>query len=321
MTVRHTSASTGSTIDSHPSSVLLAQLSPKTRSTLTLLPDLDNKVRALLKRARSRWPAIDYDGAQFIADMANCIDRATDPVGALCDLRWEELYLARACAHHNPTALAIFETDYMPSVAASLSRQGLSPQLADEALQRVRMHLFCGHEERPGGAIVTYGGRGQLAGWLRIVALRIARRLQRQERDHQRHEIPVEDDLEKLTRALPAEEDGLELQHLRHVYGEEFRRAFSAAMSHLTKQEQTILAMHLIDGLAPADIAKSLRLHKSNVSRRLATLRRKLLDGTRRTLMERLSIGETSCDSILRLIASQIEVSFGRLAAELMRTR
>src|SRR5258708_39987099 len=95
-------------------------------------------------------------------------------------LHSEDLELAAGCARGDPGALRLFETKLLSRVPQFLSRFDASGALCDEVAQEMRAELLVPSAGKPPG-ISAYAGRGDLAAWLRIVAIRTALRLRKSE--------------------------------------------------------------------------------------------------------------------------------------------
>src|SRR5262249_11617020 len=84
----------------------------------------------------------------------------------------DDLYLACACAHGDPAALAAFERNFMADVDDYLHRRGSSPGVRDEVAQIVRTRLLVAGDGQP-SKIASYNGRRPLKAWLRLTAGRV----------------------------------------------------------------------------------------------------------------------------------------------------
>jgi len=216
-----------------------------------------------------------------------------------------DLYLACACANGDPTALAAFEATYLREVAIAAAKLRAAPGILDEARQVVRDLLFVARPSKP-PAIATYTGRGDLRGWVRVIAMREVMRLC----DRDKREISTDDDA-LLDAMSPANDP--ELEHLKTIYRDEFATAFRAAIADLEPRERTLLRHQLIDGLGVEAIGALYKVHHSTAARWLAKARESVLEGTRKRLAEQLRLSHTEVDSVIRLIQSRIEVSIERL--------
>ena len=110
--------------------------------------------------------------------------------------------------------------------------------------------------------ISEYSGRGSLAGWLRIAALREASKVARHERTEAR--LRPDDPPPALT---PEE------QTIRARYGDAFNEAFRAAFAALPAEERLLLRLHFVDGLNLDRLAVALYCSRATAGRRLLAAR------------------------------------------------
>lgn len=252
-------------------------------------------IAALVARARRVWPALDVDEARFAAHVAA---RLGDD-GVPCV---EDLYLACACLDGQPQALAEFDARYLSGVAHHLRRLDRSPAFADEVRQRLRERLFVPSEGEP-PRLTGYSGRGPLATWVRIAAIRLALNLRRDDRD-----LSLAPGDEPMIAGSP------ELLLLRHRYRADFNAAFVAAVAGLSVEQRHLLRLHFLDGVSLGRIAALHFVDKSTISRRLQIAREQLFVATERSLRARLALGDGEAASLIRLLRSQLgDVSVARL--------
>jgi len=192
-------------------------------------------------------------------------------------LRLEELALARACAAGNERAWHDFISRYrqrLHSMALHITRDAAhAAELADSLFA----DLY-GVNARDGvraSKLVFYTGRGSLEGWLRtVMAQEFINRYRKQKRT-----VSLEEQTEEgvqFAAAVP-ESSGTSDQRLEAVTDE--------ALAELSSEDRFTLAAYYLDGRTLAEIARTLGLHESSVSRRLdklATgLRKRILAGLR----------------------------------------
>src|SRR5262249_49485390 len=153
-------------------------------------------------------------------------------------------------------------------------------------------------EEGRAPKILDYSGRGPLAGWLRIAAIRTALDLTRRS-GNERPASSTDALLE-----VPAAIEDPELEHIRARHRADFKAAFEAARRSLSKEDRNILRLHLVDGLNIDEIGGIFQVHRATAARWIARCREKVHDETRRLLVERLKIGDTELKSILGIVRS-----------------
>lgn len=216
------------------------------------------------------------------------------------DAHLEDIELALACAARDDAALRTFEARYASVIANAVRRFG-GDDFVSELTQLVRERLLLG---TAGGAarIGEYAGRGSLKKFVEAVALRTALNLLEQ---RQRH-LHVDSDDALLD--LPARDADPELVLLKARYRAEFKTAFVAALETLEPDVRAALRQYYLDQLGLAELSKLYGWTVSTASRRLATARDALLDGTRKQLARQLELSPRDVESVLRLIASQLSV-------------
>jgi RNA polymerase sigma-70 factor, ECF subfamily len=205
--------------------------------------------------------------------------QATDDQKAVfcAGLRLEELALARACAAGDERAWHDFISRYrqkLHSIALHITRDTThAAELADSLFA----DLY-GVSVRNGvrnSKLVFYTGRGSLEGWLRtVMAQEFVNRYRKQKRT-----VSLEEQTEEgvqFAAAVP-ESSGTSDRRLEAVTDE--------ALAELSPEDRFTLAAYYLDGRTLAEIARTLGLHESSVSRRLdrlATgLRKRILAGLR----------------------------------------
>ncbi len=215
---------------------------------------------------------------KYFDPAANSAHASADQKTAFCaGLRLEELALARACAAGNERAWQDFISRYrqkLHSMALHITRDGAhAAELADSLFA----DLY-GVNARDGvrsSKLVFYTGRGSLEGWLRtVMAQEFINRYRKQKRTVSLEEqtaegmqfaAPVPEPVSTSDRRLDAATD--------------------EALAELSPEDRFTLASYYLDGQTLAEIARTLGLHESSISRRLdrlATgLRKRILAGLR----------------------------------------
>ncbi len=192
-------------------------------------------------------------------------------------LRLEELVLARACAAGNERAWQDFISRYrqkLHSMALHITRDGVhAAELADSLFA----DLY-GVNARDGirrSKLVFYTGRGSLEGWLRtVMAQEFINRYRKQKRT-----VSLEEQTEDGMQFAAAVPEPLCASDQR------LEEATDEALAELSSEDRFTLASYYLDGRTLAEIARTLGLHESSVSRRLdrlsTGLRKRILAGLR----------------------------------------
>jgi RNA polymerase sigma-70 factor (ECF subfamily) len=258
---------------------------------------LEETLSALAARGRGRWTELPISAEE----MATAIAERAQTQEALAQLHAEDLHLALACARNLPGAVEAFDRHFLAPgpLRAALHRIDPSPAFVDEVKQAVRMKLFVPSP----GRIAEYSGRGSLAAWTRVVAMRIALDLR-----PQRAVEPAREDAE-------AAERDPELRILQERYGKEFEQALMDSFAHLDDEQTNLLRLQIVDGLSTGQIAALFHVDRSTIKRRLAATREKLLEHTREALRDKLGLTTTSFQSLVRVLQSQMHLSVARILA------
>jgi RNA polymerase sigma-70 factor (ECF subfamily) len=180
----------------------------------------------------------------------------------------------------------------------------LSPAKLDELKQVLRNELFVARAKSPPG-ISRYAGTGDLRAWLRVTAVRAALKILRKDKRH----APAGD--EAMLKDLAGDDDP-ELSHMKRIYRPAFREAFQEALESLTAREQNLLRLHVVDRLSIDELGALYQVHRATAARWVERARETLVKGVRARFMKRVRVSGTECDSILRLVQSQLDATIRR---------
>jgi RNA polymerase sigma-70 factor (ECF subfamily) len=261
-------------------------------------PALEHALARALSGARARWPTVSVDDVTIIRAIAEHAPLDRDPVAALESLHVDDLLLASACLAGDRTALAIFDETHMPGVRDAVRTIDASPAFADEIVQQLRERLLVAGPESP-ARLSEYSGRGVLAAWLRVAAIRTALNHRRTDRRY----VPAEGLDQVAGSANP------ELEVLRKKYKAEFAEALREAVHALGDRERAILRLSVVDGLDQAALAALYRVSVSTISRWLARARDHIAQDTEQRLRSRLRLTSSEFDSLAALVVSQLDLS------------
>jgi RNA polymerase sigma-70 factor (ECF subfamily) len=250
-----------------------------------------------VQEGREAWPQVELEPAVMVEP----------PTMPPPDARCTDLYLAWACEAGVPEALSAFQRVVLADLPAQVARFGRhvrddrASAFVDEVRQRLLELLFVG----PAPRIRTYSGRGPLGAWVRVVAVRLALRLAREQRQPP-GEVP-----------LPQAGPDPELQLLRARSCGELEQAFLATVAELCPDERVALRLYYLDGLTVVAIGRACGVHASTVVRWLARARSRMLERTRARLADQLELSPSETRSLLKLAKSHLSISASRLRAEL----
>lgn len=220
----------------------------------------------------------------------------TNVAPQLRHLKAGDLWLACAYGRGLPNAERYFEERVIAPVMAAMMRTEISPTLTQEILQNLRVKFVeIWRTEQQG-----YSGRGDLAGWLYVCAVRDANRLRKRLGQSE----TLEDSKAML---LPSDAEDPEMEYLRAVYKRELQQAFRDALASLTSKERNLLRYHFLDKLSIDQIGALYRVHRATAARWINAARETLCERTRTLVCQRISLSEHGFERVIGLIASQIQ--------------
>ncbi len=286
--------------------LLGATLPPSVSGERTLdEPATQQRLDAMLAEARAQWPGCEVSDADYVEHLASLLGDVDDVGAALAAVRGDDLYLACACGLGVPEALRAFEQHFIRPTRVVIAREGdvVDP---DEFFQRLRERLLVApHGKR--SRLAGFSGKGKLSNWVRIAAQRMLID------EYRKREAPVSEVSDETIDPSRAADVDPELGVLHESFREDFQAAFEAAFAGLTSRERTLLRYRYVDGLEVNQIAAISGRHRVSVYRAILKARETLLEHLRRGMAERLHVGSSEADSVLRLMKSQLDVRLSRL--------
>jgi RNA polymerase sigma-70 factor (ECF subfamily) len=280
--------------------VFLDAVSPERRECFVAGEALREGLQQLHARACAAWPTLAFDAAALVEACAQRVENAE----ALASLRIEELALALACARGDAGALRAFEQHHGRDIALALARAGVEPAAVDDVAQLVRSRLFVGDPPR----IAAFSGRGELANWVRTVAVRVAI-------SSRRGRAPLDRATASVPSRLPIDDDP-ELAWLREHHRAGFKAAFSQVLSQLDDEERALLRFKFLDGLTLEELAQLFGTHRATIARRVARLRDQLAEDLCAAFGTQPGITRAQLESIARLLRADLDLSLSRLLAD-----
>jgi len=186
-------------------------------------------------------------------------------------LRVEELALAQACAVGNERAWEIFLTRYrekLYDIAGYVARESSA---ARELADSLYADLY-GTSTRDGQRIsklASYTGRGSLEGWLRtVLAQEYVNRYRKQ-----RRLVSLDEESEEGVQFAAANPEPPPAVDGR------LDAATTEALAQLSAEDRFILASYYLDSRTLAEIARTLHVHESTISRKLDKIAKALRKG------------------------------------------
>ena len=270
--------------------------------------DVATALAELYAAGQARWAMLaPLPPEEFASHLALLLPPDADPVTHFRSLVAEDLYLACACACGQPDAVAVFDREYLSRVPDYLRRIDGAPGFAEEIQQQLRERLLVRRADAP-PRIAAYSGRGALASWLRVTAVRVAL-------DHRARpgEAPIDDDAMADQLAAPA---SAELAVLRARYAGAMTDAVKRAIAELAPEQRVILRMYFASGRSTEQIAAVLRVNRSTAARRLVAARRAVFDATHRLLRATVPLETREFASLAGALHEHLDISLGGLLAE-----
>jgi RNA polymerase sigma-70 factor (ECF subfamily) len=210
--------------------------------------------------------------ASILADIAKKYLPADATRIQKCDfyntLRVEELALARACAMGNEHAWEVFLTRYrekLYEIAGYITKESSTArELADSIY--ADLYGTAMREGRRASKLASYTGRGSLEGWLRtVMAQEHVNRYRRQ-----RRLVSLDEEAEEGAQFATAESEAAIVADPR------VEAAVDEVLAALGAEDRFVLASYFLDERTLADIARSLGVHESTISRKLDKLAKSL---------------------------------------------
>jgi RNA polymerase sigma-70 factor (ECF subfamily) len=263
---------------------------------------LEARLKKIVDKAVLVWSDMAIDPCRLVVHLARVI--GDDVEQGLGDLYAEDFALALACMDKLPGALAQVERLCGPAIDAAVARIDRSPELRDEVRQTLWQRLFVG---TPGQAprILSYAGRGPLAGWVSVAAQRLALDLRRAATQAAGSDPGVDE-------VLPSD-DHPEVDYLRMRYKAEFEDAVRDALAALPDRDRLLLRLTTVSGLSHEQIANIYKVNQSTVSRWIAKARADVLEATERSVCAKLGVKRDEFMSLAGLLVSRIDLSISRV--------
>lgn len=283
-----------------PAEELGAQLADRGTAPEPAIARLDGLLASRLAESRARWPGIELADDEFLNHLATRLPADSTITAAVSTACVSDLWLACALARGDAAALRVFETTYLRGLDAAIAHLDGGSALADDVRHAVRERVL-GTAAGGLSKIDEYRGRGDLRGWLKVVAVREALQLLRA----RRREAPlVSDDVlaDRLDDRAPA--DAISADE-RRVY----REAFTTALATLTARERNLLRQQYLFGASIDEVAVLHGVHRATVARWIARVREMVLRRTRRHIGEALQLSGVDLDSVMGRIANHLDYS------------
>jgi RNA polymerase sigma-70 factor (ECF subfamily) len=234
---------------------------------------LESMVAAIYEKSRGETFGLtrqEFDGIlREIARKYLPVDAKQREISDLyASLRAEELALARGCAAGHEHAWEVFLTRYrekLYDIAGYITKENSA---ARELADSIYAELY-GTATRDGqraSKLASYTGRGSLEGWLRTVMLQ--EHVNRYRR--QRRLVSLDEESEEGVQFAIAEPEPAIAVDSR------VEAAVDEVLAALPAEDRFVLASYFLDERTLADIARTLGVHESTISRKLDKLAKSL---------------------------------------------
>jgi len=265
------------------------------------LAALGDLLTALYERGRDANPRVVVSEAAFGRYLARCA-----PAGeleALAEVAVEDVYLACACAEKARGAAPAFERRFGRVIRRAVSRVLATPDERQEAEQQAWQELMGGGDNGAPPRIAQYLGKGPLEKWISVAAMRIAITIGRAESAERR-----------LRDKAIAEASGVDPGRMLGDgdLREAFEVAVAEALARLKPRERLVLKLYLVSGMTLEAIGKSLGVTRQAVTKTLAHARETIVHEVGASVRARLKLSKDDLASLLRYVASQLDVSISR---------
>jgi RNA polymerase sigma-70 factor (ECF subfamily) len=249
---------------------------------------LDSFVTELYQR--SRGPEFGLSEEQFDSILREIAKKylpgqptQSEIQGFYASLRLEELVLARSCAAGQEKAWEAFLLRYRQKLYDIAGYVAKESSAARELADSIYADLY-GMSARDGqrvSKLASYTGRGSLEGWLRtVMAQEHINRYRRQ-----RRLVSLDEETEGGTQFATPEPEPVSNVDPR------VEAATDEVLAALPPEDRFVLASYFLDNRTLAEIARTLGVHESTISRKVdklaKSLRKQILAGLGRRAMSR----------------------------------
>lgn len=281
------------------------------RAQLAFGPETEAATVEALRRhaadARAVWSDVTVTESELARELGRRLgDNAT--VEALTACRGSDVYLTIAGTAGEPAATRAIMALVEREVQLGAVRTRATPDQATEVRGELHRVLFTSDPHRP-AAMREFAGRGDLRGYVRVMATReLVRTVQRGRREEPREE--------EALFALIAPGNDPELSIIRDRFKGSVDVAMRAALGKLSDRSRALLRYQVVDGWNVDRVGALYGVHRATAARWVATAREELGTLIRTEVAAQLAIDVDEVDSIVRMVQSRLDVSLERLIGE-----
>lgn len=259
-------------------------------------------LREAWRAGRGRWPDVGLAFEAFASHVAALRAEGDAPSDDDLACHGGDIFLAAACLANDVRALAALEREFLAPLPRIVTAIDRSPGFGTEVAQALRERLLCPPLLRLG----QYSGAGSLAGWLRVVAKRLAVDLKRREGASLRQMDQLETALVRYPR-----DPEWELVHRR--FRQPLEAALRGALDALEARDRMVLRLYLIRGANIAAIGRMYHVHRATVARWIVAAQHTIIEAVTARLQNELGFSARECRSLARDLKSGLSFTLERL--------
>gem|GEM_PF-648859 len=295
------------------------------------LPEtLARRVAEVHAACRERYPTVDLPlevFSQRIREVLGPADEEGEPGGEGRDRRpadferlaHGDLYLALACSRGDRIAWEYFADECLPALRSLAARacgdacEG--EDLAQELTAGMLVESAAGPDDRGcarRGRLATYGGRGSLLGWLRVVVAHAAVDRMRQ----RRREMPIDESAGAGRHAPDAQEQLRKTANEASIderWGPSLAAVLAEEIRCLPAGDRLLLALYYVQEVPLGSIGRLFGVHEATVSRRLARLRKTIRKNVERECRRRHGLGPRDVEQLWQWVAHRGELPLAEI--------
>ena len=222
-----------------------------------------------------------------------------------------DLYLACACAQGDPVAVRFFDRQMLLAAQSVVRSIDARMSFVDEVIRRVRMRLLVttSYPRRP--MIAQFGGRESLATWVRMVAVKVALVLIREQ---QRFSVVTGD--RWASAVLLPDCDDSSLQKLKQAQFGPLADALAGASVYLAESETAVLRLHILGGLDEARLCSVFGLNRTKLQALVRRASKSLLERAKQIVAKTPSMKHEDEELVAQLLERQLELGLCELLPE-----
>ncbi|EPX63456.1 putative DNA-binding regulatory protein [Cystobacter fuscus DSM 2262] len=228
------------------------------------------------------------------------------------DMYLEDLYLAFACVHKVPEAIATLEEHHLRELRTWLKRTN---SVVDDLCQDVRIQLLVGLTPA-GPRLATYRGSSALQHWIHVVASRLLPPSKPPSGNGSSGSGSPPASLLNALENIPFQRPDLDIELIKRLSMDDFRQALSGAVRALSEEQRRLLKYYYVKRLTTTELGRLIGKDQSTASRKLALAREAVYEETKRLLKERLSLASKEFDSFVAAIQSNFDMSLSQILGE-----